>query len=1301
MMMIQHQGRAALSAFRSRKRLELAQQQITSSTQLIAIEAVYLHFIATEIDLSTQQQTLLEQLLDYRAVEKQNLPTHGGEAHVLFSLPRAGTISPWSSKATDIAQHCGLDMVERIERGIQWTIYADAHLRDEELLAIGGVLYDRMTEMLLTDLDQAETLLFAHTDARPLQTMPLQSQGKQTLVNANQNLGLALSEDEIDYLVDNFNELKREPSDVELMMFAQANSEHCRHKIFNADWIIDGKAQDQTLFGMIRNTHQQNPNKVTSAYHDNSAVMQGYHIDSFSVNKHHSYKNESVESQILMKVETHNHPTAISPFAGSATGSGGEIRDEGATGRGSKPKAGLSGFSVSQLHIPDLPQKWEVDYGTPKRMATALDIMLEAPLGAAAFNNEFGRPNICGYFRSFQLEVDKQWRGYHKPIMLAGGCGAIKPEHLDKLKMPVGAQLVVLGGPAMLIGLGGGAASSMNAGQSDETLDFASVQRGNPEMERRCQEVINTCCRASEDSLIYSMHDVGAGGLSNALPELLDDSERGGVIELRKVPSADPSLSPMEIWCNESQERYVLAIDAARVDEFRSICERERCPFAIVGEATEKRQLILTDSLFKTTPIDMPLSVLLGKPPKMQRDVSHVKADLKPIQLTGVSLQPAALRVLAHPSVASKNYLITIGDRSVTGLVIRDQMVGPWQVPVADCAVTASSFQQTTGEAMSMGERSPLALINPAAAARMTIGEALTNLAAAPIEALSDIVLSANWMAACGQAGEDAALFDAVKAVGLELCPQLGINIPVGKDSLSMKASWMENDQQKSMTSPLSLIISAFARVYDVNKSLTPQLKLEKGNALILIDLGRGKNRLGGSILGETYQQLGDASPDVDNPQDLKQFFLAIQHLNQQGQILAYHDRSDGGLFTCAVEMAFAGRCGLSLNLNSLPDDPLAVLFNEELGAVLQVKALHVPSVLDYFRQNTDFGDHVHLIGRATFDKRKTNHICISQHGQTRLCMSRKQLQQQWQANSYHMQALRDNPECAQQEYDYIVKPHDKGLHIQADFTPTPFLGKARPRFAILREQGVNGQVEMAAAFDRAGFDCQDVTMHDIISGNVSLADFKGFAAAGGFSYGDVLGAGGGWAKSIRFNPRAFDEFSAFFQRNDSFALGVCNGCQMMAQLRDMINGAESWPLFTRNHSEQFEARLSMVKVNRSNSIFLQGMHDAHLPLVVAHGEGQAEFNHDKHAEHLLEGNLVALQYIDNHGDVTQTYPANPNGSALGITAVTTIDGRFTAMMPHPERIFLSNRLSYLPDNWTHQESPWMQMFHNARHWLG
>ena len=1188
--------------------------------------------------------------------------------------------------------------LNRLERG--WYLSFDVKLNESQIQLVGDLIHDRMTEIVLSDINQVD---FSQASMRPLQTINILDEGKQALIEANQEQGLALSADEIDYLYDSFIELKRNPTDVELMMFAQANSEHCRHKIFNAEWFIDGNKQSKSLFQMIRNTHQQHPGHVLSAYHDNSAVMKGFNSSIFAPDINtHEYQTIKEETAILMKVETHNHPTAISPFPGAATGSGGEIRDEGATGRGSKPKAGLVGFSVSNLRIPDATQAWETEYGTPSRMATALQIMLEAPIGASRFNNEFGRPAICGYFRSFEMEVNGQRRGYHKPIMLAGGVGNMRPSHIEKQKIPPKSLIIVLGGPAMLIGLGGGAASSMAAGDSHEDLDFASVQRGNPEMQRRCQEVIDVCSRLGNDNPIISIHDVGAGGLSNALPELVHDSDCGGNFKLKAIPVADPSLSPMEIWCNEAQERYVLGISQQNLDLFKAICERERCPYAIVGESTEEQQLSLAPA------IDMPLSVLFGKAPKMRREFT-TKSPLTPLFQRGGETEStltclfqrggqedniippfnkgglggileAALRILKLPTVANKSFLITIGDRTVGGLVVRDQMVGPWQVPVADCGVTATTYGSITGEAMAIGERSPLALLNAPASGRMAIGEAITNVAAAYIENLGDIVLSANWMAACGSNEEDAALFETVKAVGMELCPELGINIPVGKDSLSMQAAW----EDKSVISPLSLIISAFARVTDIGRSLTPELQAGD-TTLLLIDLGRGKNRLGGSALAQVYNQIGDQSPDLDNPQDLKDFFKLIQSLNQQGKILAYHDRSDGGVFVTLCEMAFAGHTGLDITLYNH-----AALFNEELGAVIEIKTSDLSDIQAEIAQHTDLSNHCHVIAKPN----NSDQLNIYQEEQLIFTESRQTLQRAWSETSYHMQKLRDNPKCAQQEYDKILETQDPGLSVDCNFKFQAPTGTSRPRIAILREQGVNGHLEMAAAFDKAGFTCIDVHTNDIINGSQSLKDFQGLAACGGFSYGDVLGAGGGWAKSIRFNPRAYDEFSEFFHRQDTFALGVCNGCQMMAQLSDLIPGAENWPTFTINESEQFEARLTMVEIPDSPSIFLQNMSGSKLPIVISHGEGRADFNNR------IDKSQIALQYINNKGNITERYPANPNGSQSGITGITTPDGRFTIMMPHPERIFLSSQYSWLPKTWEHEEGPWMQMFWNARAWL-
>ncbi len=1255
-------GGSALSTFRRDKLLRLAQKHVPT---LNTLDAQYLYFVDLARPLSKSEEARL------RALLPNNTSLSLQEGQYLLVIPRPGTISPWSSKATDIATACGLPMVKRLERGILW--HFSPALND--LTQLSPLIHDRMTEAVLLNIKQANTLF---TQTAPLQTIQLLEQEKQALIQANQEHGLALSDDEIDYLYNNFKKLQRNPTLVELMMFAQANSEHCRHKIFNATFFIDGQAQPQSLFEMIRHTYEQHPGHVISAYHDNAATIKGFNSARFLPDTNtHQYKYIKEEIAMLMKVETHNHPTAISPFPGAATGSGGEIRDEGATGRGAKPKAGLTGFSVSNLHIPDAPQPWETPYDTPARMATALQIMLEGPIGASAFNNEFGRPAVCGYFRSFEMEVNGRRRGYHKPIMLAGGIGNIHPQHIQKNKIPPGSLLIVLGGPAMLIGLGGGAASSMAAGHSSEDLDFASVQRGNPEMQRRCQEVIDACWRMGANNPILSIHDVGAGGLSNALPELVNDSGCGGKFKLSAIPSADPSLSPMEIWCNEAQERYVLAIAKENLSQFSKLCERERCPYAVVGEATKAQQLCLDDG--ETPLIDMPLSVLLGKPPKMRREIISHETPGK-IALLGISLEEAAFRVLRLPTVANKSFLITIGDRTVGGLVARDQMVGPWQVPVADCAVTATSYGSITGEAMAIGERTPLALLDAPASGRMAIGEAITNIAAASIENLNDIVLSANWMAACGQPGEDSALFETVKAVAMTLCPALGINIPVGKDSLSMHTQW----DDKSVTAPLSLIISAFARVSDIRRSLTPQLQ-GGDTLLLLIDLGRGKNRLGGSALAQVYNQLGDTPPDLDHPTDLKNFFNVIQRLNQQGQILAYHDRADGGLFVTLCEMAFAGHLGLDIYLDFL--DVCANLFNEELGAVIEVKSTEVASVQKYFAQHTDL--HIHILG-APNDKDQLN---FYQNNTLVFSQPRSTLQRAWSETSYHMQRLRDNPECAQQAYDALLDSNDPGLSVHCTFEPqAPMISDTRPRMAILREQGVNGQLEMAAAFDRAGFSCVDVHTSDILNGNISLKDFQGLAACGGFSYGDVLGAGGGWAKSIRFNPRTYDEFSAFFHRNDTFALGVCNGCQMMAQLRDLIPGADHWPTFVRNQSEQFEARLVMVEVLDSPSIFLQGMTGSRLPIIVSHGEGQAQFSE--------QSGLVALRYVDNYGKVATSYPSNPNGSPLGITGVATPDGRFTIMMPHPERLFLSHQYSWLPDDWRSDNGPWMQMFWNARRWL-
>jgi phosphoribosylformylglycinamidine synthase len=1293
-----YKGGNVLAHFRRDKLLAQMQRVVPS---LLTLTANYLYFVDWTYPLSSAEEERLcavlpnnpRQLIEHDdTITAEQKNDHCKQT--FFVIPRPGTISPWSSKATEIAAICGLAAVKRLERGVLWHLLASIPLDDSQINQLATLIHDRMTEIVQFSLSET-TALFNQAPPRPVKIIPLLETGKTALIQANHRQGLALSTEEIDYLFEHFQSQQRNPTEVELMMFAQANSEHCRHKIFNAQWLIDGQMQPLSLFQMIRHTYQQQPQPVLSAYRDNAAVMRGFPSQSlWPDNTTHHYHTLTEDTAILMKVETHNHPTAISPFPGAATGSGGEIRDEGATGRGAKPKAGLTGFAVSHLRIPDAMQPWETAEEMPSRLATPLQIMLEGPIGASGFNNEFGRPAIAGYFRSFEQIVNGKRRGYHKPIMLAGGIGQIRLPQVQKQPIPPESLLIVLGGPAMLIGLGGGAASSLTAGKSSADLDFASVQRGNPEMQRRCQEVIDTCWRLGDANPILSIHDVGAGGLSNALPELVHDGGCGGQFQLEAIPVADFSLSPMEIWCNEAQERYVLAITPANLSLFKQICERERCPYAVVGKTTTLQQLSLYQGDQRL--IDMPLAVLLGKPPKTQREATHQAINLAttiPLNQVVTDLAATALRVLHLPTVASKNFLITIGDRTVGGLVVRDQMVGPWQVPVADCAVTATSYGSITGEALAIGERPPLALLNAPASGRMAVGEAITNITAANINNLSDIVLSANWMAASGQAGEDIALFDAVKAVAMELCPALGINIPVGKDSLSMHTTW----EDQAVTAPLSLIISAFARVTDIRRSLTPQLQ-GGDTVLFLIDLGRGQNRLGASALAQVYDQLGETPPDVDNPQDLKDFFTAIQTLNHQGKILAYHDRSDGGLWTTLCEMAFASHCGLDIHLDSLGTDVIASLFNEELGAVIAVSRQAANDIQYYFSQQTNLAKHLHWLGSTN------QNDTLNCYYQNTLVVSfpRTTLQRVWSETSYHLQRLRDNPQCAQQEYDALLTTDDPGLSVHCTFPfQAPALSTTRPKIAILREQGVNGQLEMAAAFTRAGFSCIDVHMNDILTGTISLTDFQGLAACGGFSYGDVLGAGSGWAKSILFNPRTYDEFAAFFHREDTFALGVCNGCQMMAQLRDLIPGATLWPLFVRNYSEQFEARLVMVEITDSKSLFLQGMAGSRLPIVVSHGEGYAQFSQADLAKQALDSRLVALRYIDNKGQVTESYPANPNGSPLGITGLTTPDGRFTIMMPHPERIFLTSQYSWLPTTWSQEEGPWMQLFWNARRWIG
>ncbi len=1291
-------GAAALSSFRLNK-LADSLAAIDPGIRLLGTE--YVHFADLEKPLSGDEQAVLLQLLEYGPKPEGDLAAE--EATTVLVVPRPGTISPWSSKATDIARNCGLAAVKRVERGIAYHLEfppaADAAVRREA----AALLHDRMTESVFASLEDAAAL-FARAQPAPMGSVDILGGGRAALVQANTDLGLALADDEIDYLVDSFSGLGRNPNDVELMMFAQANSEHCRHKIFNASWTIDGEDREHSLFGMIRNTYQQGGENVLSAYSDNAAVVAGHEAGRFypdPASGEYAFSREKIH--LLMKVETHNHPTAIAPFPGAGTGSGGEIRDEGAVGRGSKPKVGLTGFSVSNLKVPGYTHPWESDYGKPARIVSALDIMIEGPIGGAAFNNEYGRPNLCGYFRSFELAAPgtagDEVRGYHKPIMIAGGYGNIRAEHVDKGDYSAGAKLIVLGGPGMLIGLGGGAASSMASGASAEDLDFASVQRQNPEIERRCQEVIDRCWQLGDKNPIAFIHDVGAGGLSNALPELVKDGGRGGRFELRDVPNAEPGMSPLEIWCNESQERYVLAVEPENLAAFEAICARERCPYAVVGEATEELHLSLNDSHFGNAPVDLPMSVLFGKPPKMHREVTVQPVALRPLALD-VDIATAVERVLQLPTVASKNFLITIGDRTVTGMVARDQMVGPWQVPVADCAVTTVSYDSFAGEAMAMGERTPLALVDGPASGRMAVAESITNIAAASIADIRDIKLSANWMCAAGYGNEDAALYETVKAVGMEFCPALGITIPVGKDSMSMRTTWREEGEDKAVTAPVSLIVSAFSPVTDARLSVTPQLQPEADARLVLLDLGRGANRLGGSALAQTCGQLGDSVPDITSAEDLKAFFSLVQEYLQAGKLLAYHDRSDGGLFTTLAEMAFAGRCGLEIDLAALGAEPLAALFAEEIGAVLQVASDDLPA-FEARAAALGLGACLFDIGRAIAG----DSLRVSDASGELYADSRTRLQQLWARTSYEIQALRDNPDCAREEFEAIAADA-AGLSAQLGFDPAedvaaPFINTGvRPRLAVLREQGVNGHVEMAAAFHRAGFTPVDVHMSDLLAGRHQLGDFKGLVACGGFSYGDVLGAGEGWAKSIRFNAGLRDQFEAFFQREDSFTLGVCNGCQMVSTLKDLIPGAEHWPRFVRNRSEQFEARLAMVRIEESASILLSGMAGSHLPIAVAHGEGRAEFASDAAQADCEAAGAVALRYIGGDLAVARHYPANPNGSPAGIGGLTSRDGRATIMMPHPERVFRTVQYSWAPQDWP-EDGGWMRLFRNARRWLG
>lgn len=1290
-------GVTALSDFRVEK---LFQKAAALGLPEVKLSSEFWYFVGSEKALDAATVEKLQALLAAQSVEQTPKAREG--LHLFLVTPRLGTISPWASKATNIAENCGLEGIERIERGM--AVWLEGALTDGQKQQWAALLHDRMTESVLTDIDAAAQL-FHHIQSETFSSVDVLGGGKEALVKANTEMGLALSADEIDYLVENYQALNRNPSDVELMMFAQANSEHCRHKIFNADFILNGEKQPKSLFGMIRDTHNAHPEGTVVAYKDNSSVIEGAKIERFYPNaaENQGYRFHEEDTYIIMKVETHNHPTAIAPFAGAATGAGGEIRDEGATGKGSRPKAGLTGFTVSNLNIPGLEQPWEQAYGKPGHIASPLDIMIEGPIGGAAFNNEFGRPNLLGYFRTFEEKFDGQVRGYHKPIMIAGGLGSIQAQQTHKDEIPEGALLIQLGGSGMLIGLGGGAASSMNTGTNDASLDFNSVQRGNPEIERRAQEVIDRCWQLGDKNPIISIHDVGAGGLSNAFPELVNDAGRGAVFKLREVPLEEHGLSPLQIWCNESQERYVLSILEKDLDTFRAICERERCPFAVVGTATDDGHLKVRDDLFSNNPVDLPLNVLLGKPPKTTRTDKTVTPSEKPFNAGNIDITEAAYRVLRLPTVAAKNFLITIGDRSVGGMTHRDQMVGKYQTPVADCAVTMMGFNTYRGEAMSMGEKPTVALFDAPASGRMCVGEAITNIAAVNIGDIGNIKLSANWMAACGNEGEDEKLYRTVEAVS-KACQALDLSIPVGKDSLSMKTVWQDGEEKKSVVSPLSLIISAFAPVKDVRKTVTPELKNVEDSVLLFIDLGFGKARMGGSAFGQVYNNMSGDAPDLDDTGRLKDFYGVIQQLVAEDKLLAYHDRSDGGLFATLAEMAFAARCGLNVDLTSLVANQADVneaniraLFNEELGAVIQIAKQDVAAVEALFKAAAL---PLHTVATINTDEK----IVIRNQTGIVLEQNRADLQRAWQETSHAIQKLRDNPACADSEFALIGDNERSALFADVKFDvkediAAPFINSgAKPKIAILREQGVNGQIEMAAAFTRAGFDAYDVHMSDLMAGRVHLADFKMLAACGGFSYGDVLGAGEGWAKSILFHPALRDQFAAFFADPDTLTLGVCNGCQMVSNLAEIIPGAEAWPKFKRNLSEQFEARLSMVHVPKSASLILNEMQGSSLPVVVSHGEGRADFA--LHGGNISADLGIALQYVDGQNQVTQTYPLNPNGSPQGVAGVTNTDGRVTIMMPHPERVYRAAQMSWKPEDWT-ELSGWYRLFAGARKALG
>ena len=1273
---------SGIQALRNFKVKTLQQKLRLKLTNLSLLSTEYIHFIESETKLSSEDKSHLDKLLNYAP----SINTFDSIDSVIVT-PRHGTISPWSSKATDIVHLCGLKQIKRLERGINY--HFNRQLKPKELEIVLNIIMDKMTESCLNNINNAD-ILFSELEPTPHQDINVTLLGRSAIEKANIELGLALSRDEIEYLYNQFSVLDRNPTDVELMMFAQANSEHCRHKIFNADWIIDKETQAISLFGMIKNTYQKNPQGLLSVYSDNSAVMTGYESTYFEPNKEGVYSSTIAHKAVLMKVETHNHPTAIAPHPGAATGSGGEIRDEGATGRGSKPKVGLCGFSVSNLKIPNALNAWEIDYGKPDQIASALDIMIEGPIGAAAFNNEFGRPNTCGYFRTYEQQThDNEIRGYHKPIMLAGGIGNIKANHVEKGVISDGDKLIVLGGPAMLIGLGGGAASSVGSGEQSEDLDFASVQRANPEMQRRAQEVINCCINLGDDNPIVSIHDIGAGGLSNGIPEIVNDSNKGAQLQLRNIPNDEKKMSPMEIWCNESQERYVLAIRKESVSLFSAICEKERAPFSILGEATEKPHLSLKDAHFNNKPIDIGMSLLFGSSPKTLKNVESIINNEPEFKNTGIKLDEAINRLLRLPTVASKNFLITIADRTVTGLIARDQMIGPWQVPVADCAISLSDYIGYHGEIMSIGEKTPLALANAPAAARMSVGEALTNLLGGYIEDIKHIKLSANWMCASGFAGEDSKLYEAVNAIGMELCPALGLAIPVGKDSMSMSSTWQEDEKEKSVTAPLSLIITAFSKTPDARIQISPLLDTKIESELLLIDLGFGKNRMGGSCLAQVFNQIGKSTPDLDDPKLFAHFFTVINRLNKDGLIVAYHDRSDGGAIVTLLEMAFASHCGLDIESSK----PLSELFNEELGCVIQVSKANRSDVLNAL-ENAGLKKCVHHIANIN----QSDNISIYQQGKLVFNEKRVNLYSCWSSTSFEISKLRDNPVCAKSENQQLLMRSD-GLMVSTKFDinesiSAPYLNvENKPKIAILREQGINGHIEMAAAFAQAGFSAIDVHMSDILSGRISFSDFHGIAACGGFSYGDVLGAGRGWANSILYNNQTKDEFSRFFSRSDSFALGVCNGCQMISNLKEIIPGTQDWPSFERNTSEQFEARFTSVEIQSSDSLFFDGMSGSIMPIAIAHGEGRANFASSQNKSN------ITVKYVDYQGIPTQTYPHNPNGSEVAVAGLCNDSGRVTIMMPHPERVFRVVQNSWHPNEWN-ERSPWIRMFENARKWV-